>query len=309
MMTQLTDHRALRQQDAVRAGGRRDARPRCRPGRLGRRRRARSPRRPSTHLPDGHRPLRPPARRARDQHGGQVFRCRRQPRHGRRWLRPFVKMFVDWNQDGTMAKDVWAGQGGAAYQDAAQEFINGQPGLLLLRAAGRSAASTRRSATRSTGRWWVRPAARRLHRHAGRCRPGRLQADQAPRGSRQGASTSSPSEDVHAELMARTNNVPATRASPRKALDVHGRLAAGSRPRSRPGPTRCRRSRRSRTSCRATPQPRDLQRDAQRVTQAIVGEMTIDEALKRITADVKRRWPSQAVAAVKADGELPPAPG
>jgi alpha-1,4-digalacturonate transport system substrate-binding protein len=37
----------------------------------------------------------------------------------------FVQQFVDWNNDGTMARDVWAGQGGATYQDAAQEFING----------------------------------------------------------------------------------------------------------------------------------------------------------------------------------------
>lgn len=38
----------------------------------------------------------------------------------------FVQQFVDWNNDGTMARDVWAGQGGATYQDAAQEFINGE---------------------------------------------------------------------------------------------------------------------------------------------------------------------------------------
>jgi alpha-1,4-digalacturonate transport system substrate-binding protein len=38
----------------------------------------------------------------------------------------FVQQFVDWNEDGTMARDVWAGQGGATYQDAAQEFINGE---------------------------------------------------------------------------------------------------------------------------------------------------------------------------------------
>ncbi|MEX0969391.1 MAG: ABC transporter substrate-binding protein [Paracoccaceae bacterium] len=37
----------------------------------------------------------------------------------------FAEQFVAWNQDGTMASDVWAGQGGATYQDAAQEFING----------------------------------------------------------------------------------------------------------------------------------------------------------------------------------------
>lgn len=37
-----------------------------------------------------------------------------------------MKKFVEWNKDGTMARDVWAGQGGNTYRDAAQEFINGQ---------------------------------------------------------------------------------------------------------------------------------------------------------------------------------------
>ena len=38
----------------------------------------------------------------------------------------FAEAFVGWNNDGTFARDVWASQGGATYQDAAQEFINGQ---------------------------------------------------------------------------------------------------------------------------------------------------------------------------------------
>lgn len=38
----------------------------------------------------------------------------------------FAEQFVAWNEDGTMARDVWASQGGATYQDAAQEFINGE---------------------------------------------------------------------------------------------------------------------------------------------------------------------------------------
>jgi alpha-1,4-digalacturonate transport system substrate-binding protein len=38
----------------------------------------------------------------------------------------FVQQFVDWHEDGTMARDVWAGQGGTTYRDAAQEFINGE---------------------------------------------------------------------------------------------------------------------------------------------------------------------------------------
>ncbi len=39
---------------------------------------------------------------------------------------PFAMQFVAWNEDGTMARDVWASQGGATYADAAQEFINGE---------------------------------------------------------------------------------------------------------------------------------------------------------------------------------------
>ncbi|MEM1274703.1 MAG: ABC transporter substrate-binding protein [Pseudomonadota bacterium] len=38
----------------------------------------------------------------------------------------FVEQFVAWHEDGTIARDVWAGQGGSSYQDAAAEFINGE---------------------------------------------------------------------------------------------------------------------------------------------------------------------------------------
>jgi alpha-1,4-digalacturonate transport system substrate-binding protein len=38
----------------------------------------------------------------------------------------YVQKFVDWHENGTMARDVWAGQGGSSYRDAAQEFINGE---------------------------------------------------------------------------------------------------------------------------------------------------------------------------------------
>lgn len=38
----------------------------------------------------------------------------------------YVQKFVDWHNDGTMARDVWAGAGGSSYQAADKEFINGQ---------------------------------------------------------------------------------------------------------------------------------------------------------------------------------------
>jgi alpha-1,4-digalacturonate transport system substrate-binding protein len=41
-------------------------------------------------------------------------------------FKTFVTKFVGWMKDGTMARDVWVSQGGSAYQDAAQEFINGR---------------------------------------------------------------------------------------------------------------------------------------------------------------------------------------
>ncbi|MEP3049013.1 MAG: ABC transporter substrate-binding protein [Roseibium sp.] len=38
----------------------------------------------------------------------------------------YVKKFVGWHNDGTMARDVWGASGGTSYQDAAKEFISGE---------------------------------------------------------------------------------------------------------------------------------------------------------------------------------------
>lgn len=38
----------------------------------------------------------------------------------------YVAKFVNWHRDGTMAPEVWGAAGGTSYQDAAQEFINGE---------------------------------------------------------------------------------------------------------------------------------------------------------------------------------------
>ncbi|HYC13531.1 MAG TPA: extracellular solute-binding protein [Stellaceae bacterium] len=42
-----------------------------------------------------------------------------------------ARSFVGWNQDGTMPKEVWGGQGGGGYRDAFEEFANGQIVLYL----------------------------------------------------------------------------------------------------------------------------------------------------------------------------------
>lgn len=39
-------------------------------------------------------------------------------------FRTFSEQFLAWHEDGTLARDVWAGAGGGSYRDAAAEFIN-----------------------------------------------------------------------------------------------------------------------------------------------------------------------------------------
>jgi alpha-1,4-digalacturonate transport system substrate-binding protein len=41
-------------------------------------------------------------------------------------FKDYVAQFVAWHEDGTMPRDVWGGAGGATPVDAAQEFINGE---------------------------------------------------------------------------------------------------------------------------------------------------------------------------------------
>lgn len=41
-------------------------------------------------------------------------------------MKTYAEKFVGWHEDGTMAPEVWGASGGTNYQDAAQEFINGE---------------------------------------------------------------------------------------------------------------------------------------------------------------------------------------
>ena len=222
-------HRPLRQQDAVRAGRRRDARP-TRPTwddwAEAAREVAEATETPFPMAIDrsGHRFAGPAI-----AHGRQDLR-----RRGRAavvddgFKRDGRSKFVDWHKNGTMAKEVWGGSGGSAYRDASEEFINGQRRLLLLRLLADRA---------------VRQDDRRRLRLGGRCRapcgpagctgmPGgagarRLQAHQAPGGGRQGDRLLRARADVHAELIARTENVPAHTGCRQEGPRLSGRLAAG----------------------------------------------------------------------------------
>lgn len=42
-----------------------------------------------------------------------------------------VQKFVAWNKDGSMLKDVWAGSGGSSFADSVGEFVNGRVAVVL----------------------------------------------------------------------------------------------------------------------------------------------------------------------------------
>lgn len=196
-----------------------------------------------------------------------------------------VAMFVEWNQDGTMAKDVWVGQGGAAYQDAAQEFINAN---LVYYFSGSWQVGRFEEAIGDAFDWQVVGTP---------CGPGGCTGMPGGAGLVGFKETDHPeevakvidffaAEDVHAELIARTKNVPAHKGLAEKGLEypdtspqASAALQAWARqaPKISPVAYQLQGYRLNRAIFNAI---------AQRVTQAIVGEMTIDEALTRITADV-----------------------
>ncbi|TCL00788.1 carbohydrate ABC transporter substrate-binding protein (CUT1 family) [Shimia isoporae] len=59
-------------------------------------------------------------------YGAQYFDVSGAPMLVDEGFQGYVEKFVGWHEDGTMAREVWAGQGGSSYQDAANEFINGE---------------------------------------------------------------------------------------------------------------------------------------------------------------------------------------
>jgi alpha-1,4-digalacturonate transport system substrate-binding protein len=200
-------------------------------------------------------------------------------------FRQMVEMFVGWHEDGTMAQDVWAGQGGAAYQDAAQEFINAN---LVYYYSGSWQVGRFEEAIGDAFDWQAVGAP---------CGPGGCTGMPGGAGLVGFKDTAEPeavaevidffaSEEVHAELIARTKNVPAHKGLAEKGLDypdTSPQAAAALQTFARQVP-------------KISPIAYKLQgyalnraifnTIAQRVTQAIVGEMTVDEALTRISADV-----------------------
>ena len=200
-------------------------------------------------------------------------------------FKALARRFIQWHQDGTMPKEVWGGQGGGGYRDAFEEFANGQIVLYL------------------TGSWQVA----RMEKQIGDgfewqvvsnpCGPAACTG--MPGGAEFVAlkQTQHPkevaafldflaSEPVYAEWMAMTSNIPANTAVQKKQiayrLSPAGSVAMNTF---------------SQQGAEIAPLAYRLQGYrynrvmlvpiADRLGQAVTGQITADQAFERITADIK----------------------
>jgi alpha-1,4-digalacturonate transport system substrate-binding protein len=195
-----------------------------------------------------------------------------------------AKKFYDWNRDGTMPKEVWGGVGGSTYRDAFEEFANGRVVLYL------------------SGSWQIK----RMETQIGKnfdwiavpnpCGPG------ACTGLPGGAAfvalkrTKNPkdvgrfldylaSEPVYAEYMAKTDNIPAHVAVAKRGVEYNVSPPAKAALTNFVGQVGT-----------LSPIAYDIQGykynralfnpTAARLGQAVAGELTLDDAVKRISADI-----------------------
>ena len=200
-------------------------------------------------------------------------------------FKAFMKMFVAWNNDGTMAKDVWVTKGGGAYQDAAQEFINGK---VVYYYSGSWQVGRFEKSVGDAFDWQVVGSP---------CGPGGCTGMPGGAGLVGFKSTKNAaavakvidylaSEPVHAQLIERTKNVPAHKAIAAKGLAYPDASKQGKEALQAWGKQVAKLSpiafqyqgyALNRAMFNAT---------ATRVTQAIVGELPFDEAMKKLDADV-----------------------
>jgi alpha-1,4-digalacturonate transport system substrate-binding protein len=208
-------------------------------------------------------------------------------------FRAFSKQFVDWNNDGTFAKEVWAGSGGATYQDAAKEFTNGS---LVMYISGSWQIGRFGRDIGDAFDWVAVPAP---------CGPGGCTGIPGGAAVVGFKHTKAPEEvgklldfmareDVQAAVLAKTKNIPAHQGLQEKGIEYQNatddekaalKVFATSLSKFSPVAFQFQGYKNNRAIMNAT---------VTRITQAIVGESTLDEALSRIDSDVK-----EALAAAK----------
>lgn len=226
-------------------------------------------------------------------HGAKIFAADGTPALVDDGFKAFMGKLVGWMKDGTMARDVWVSQGGAAYQDAAQEFINGR---VVYYYSGSWQTGRFEKAIGDAFDWEVvgspcGPAA--CSGMPGGAALVAFKRTAAPQAAAKVMDFFA-SEPVHAQLVERTKNVPAHKgiaakglaypdASPagRKALQAWARQVAKIAP--------------AAYAYQGYPLNRAMfNATTTRVTQAIVGELSFAEAMAKLEADI-----AEAVAQAK----------
>ncbi|WP_375552622.1 ABC transporter substrate-binding protein [Rhodophyticola porphyridii] len=202
-------------------------------------------------------------------------------------FRAFVQQFVDWHEDGTMARDVWAGQGGATYQDAAQEFINGE---LVFYYSGSWQVGRMNEQVGDFFDWQVvgspcGPAGACSGMPGGAGIVGFAQTDHPEAVA--AVIDFLAQEDIYAEVTARTSNLPAhlgvaaagvTYESVSEGAQAALNAFAGDLPDVAPAAFAYQGYAGNRAMFGIT---------VERVSQAIVGELTVDQAMERAAADLQ----------------------
>jgi alpha-1,4-digalacturonate transport system substrate-binding protein len=194
------------------------------------------------------------------------------------------RKFLDWNRTGLAPKEVWGGVGGSQYRDAFDEFANGR---VVMYYSGSWQVKRMDTQVTKSFDWIVVPAP---------CGPAACTA--MPGGAAFVAlkRTKSPAdvakfldflaqEDIYREYMARTENIPAHAAVAKGGVTYSvsptARAALSSFVADVPKIAKANYELQGYRLNRAIFQP-----TAQRLGQAVAGEMSADDALKRLAADV-----------------------
>ncbi len=198
--------------------------------------------------------------------------------------RTAVHKFLEWNRNGLMPKEVWGGIGGSSYRDAFEEFANGR---VVLYYSGSWQVKRMDTQVTKSFDWTVVPAP---------CGPAACTA--MPGGAAFVAlkRTKSPAdvakfldflaqEEVYREYIARTENIPAHAAVAKGgvtyAVSPAAKAALSSFVSDVPKIAKPNYDLQGYRLNRAVFLP-----TAQRLGQAVAGEMSADDALKRLAADV-----------------------
>ena len=194
------------------------------------------------------------------------------------------KKFVDWNKDGTMPKEVWGGTGGSSYRDAFDEFKNGRVVMYL---SGSWQVKRMESQIGKAFDWIVVPNP---------CGPAActgipggaafvaLKRTKAPKDV--GRFLDYLAQDaVYAEMMAKTDNLPANTSVAAKGVNYNVGPAAKAAlntfvsevPKLSPVAYQIQGYKLNRAIFLNT---------VTRLSQSIVGEMSTDDAINRLTKDI-----------------------